>query len=101
HYVELARGKGLRTSTILLKHILRNAFIRIFIDSKFVLWFMLSNLFMVEYLLNVRGLIAFMFHHPSLTVFTVGLLMIFIPIFLLLAIGQVIIEKITAQEVEL
>lgn len=100
-YIEVARGKGLKSSRILLRHIFRNAIIRIFLDSKYVLWFMLSGLLMVEYIFNVSGLTRFIVAYPTPEIFTVGLLMLFGPIFVFLALGQVIIEKLTAQEVEL
>lgn len=98
-YIELARGKGLTRSTILLHHILRNAMIHVFLDSKFVIWFMLSSLVMVEYIFNVRGLTDFLKDFTTPEIFTLGLIMLFVPIFLLLSIGQAIIERLTAKEV--
>lgn len=100
-YIEIARAKGLKTGAILLRHVFRNAIIRIFLDSKYVLWFMLSGLLMVEYIFNVGGLTRFIVEYPTPEIFTTGLLMLFAPIFLLLIIGQILIEKLTAQEVDL
>lgn len=99
-YVELAKSKGLKKEAIMLFHILRNAMIQIFLDSKFVLWIMLSNLFIVEYLFNIRALTNFIFEHPTPIIFTIGLLLLFLPIFVFLAIGQIIIEKTVRQKVE-
>ncbi|WP_085523441.1 ABC transporter permease subunit [Tuberibacillus sp. Marseille-P3662] len=100
-YVELAKGKGLKKHHVVLSHIFRNAFIRIFIDSKYVLWVMLSNVLIAEYIFNVNGLINFMLERLTPTILTVGCLMLFLPIFLFLAIGQVVIEKTTAERVEI
>ncbi|HET7580345.1 MAG TPA: ABC transporter permease subunit [Bacillales bacterium] len=100
HYVELAKSKGLKTRSILFVHMFRNAIIQVFLDSKYILWFMLSNLLMIEYLFNLRALTNFMLEHPKPYIFTIGLLLFFIPIFIFLAIGQVIIEKVTNRKME-
>ncbi|HEU5141090.1 MAG TPA: ABC transporter permease subunit [Bacillales bacterium] len=100
-YVELAKSLGLKRQTILLVHIFRNAVIHIFIDSKFILWMMLSNLLIVEYLFNLQGVIHFMLGDPSPLIFTVGLFLLFVPIFVFMAIGQSVIEKLTARKVEM
>lgn len=100
-YYELAQSKGLSRQAILFVHIFRNAVIRIFLDSKYVLWFMLSNLLITEYIFNLYGLTNFMMDHPTPLIFTVGLFLLFVPIFVFLTVGQFIIEKVTAQEVDM
>lgn len=100
-YVELAKAKGLKQYAVLLRHILRNAVMGIFLHSKFILWIMLSNLLVVEYIFAISGLIQFMISLPTPQIFTIGILLLFVPIFLIMAIGQFIIEKIAAQKVVL
>ncbi|WP_174615021.1 ABC transporter permease subunit [Virgibacillus ihumii] len=100
-YVELAKAKGLKQYTVLLKHILRNAIMGIFLHSKFILWIMLSNLLVVEYIFGISGLIQFMISLPTPQIFTIGILLFFVPVFFTMAIGQFVIEKIAAQKVVL
>lgn len=97
-YIDVAKSKGLSMYSILFIHVLRNAVIHIFLHSKSIIWFMLSNLLMIEYALNINGLMQFMLMHGS--VLAIGLLMMFIPIYIMQAIGQIVIEKITGKQVE-
>jgi peptide/nickel transport system permease protein len=99
HYVELARGKGLKQSWILLNHVLRNAAISMFYHSKSILWFMLSNLLVLEYLFNIFGMTGFLMDYMTPEIFTIGLYMIFIPIFIIYAIGETYIQRLTKKEV--
>lgn len=100
-YVELATAKGMEARYVLLVHVLRNAFISIFLHSKFILWFMLSNLLVVEYVFNIHGLMYFMFTLYSPEVLTTGLFLLFLPLYLMFAIGQSVIELSTTQKVAL
>lgn len=100
-YVDLARSKGLGIHHLLVSHIFRNALIHIFQHSKFTIWFMLSNLLVVEYIFNIHGLLYFMFMQNSAEVFTIGLFLLFLPIFVLFSIGQVFIERIIGRDAEI
>ncbi|WP_077329443.1 ABC transporter permease subunit [Virgibacillus siamensis] len=100
-YVELAKAKGLKHYAVLLKHILRNAIMGIFLHSKFILWIMLSNLLVVEYIFAISGLIQFMISLPTPQIFTIGIILLFVPIFIIMSIGQFIIEKVAVQKVVL
>lgn len=100
-YVDLARSRGLNDSELLFNHVLRNAIISIFVHSKSILWFMLSNLLLIEYVFNLAGLMRFMFDFYSPEVLTVGLLLIFVPIYMMQAAGQILIEKVTEQRIEI
>lgn len=93
-YVEMAKGKGLRNSAILLIHIFRNAGISIFHHSKSILWFMLSNLFVLEYLFNIYGITQFMIEYLTPEIFTVGLFMFFIPLYFLYLFGDMVVSKL-------
>ncbi|HLR02601.1 MAG TPA: ABC transporter permease subunit [Virgibacillus sp.] len=100
-YVDLAKSRGLNDSELLFNHVLRNAIISIFAHSKSILWFMLSNLLLIEYVFNLAGLMRFMFDFYSPEVLTVGLLLIFVPIYMMQAVGQILIEKVTEQRIEI
>ncbi|WP_261374411.1 ABC transporter permease subunit, partial [Bacillus mobilis] len=52
-YTLLARAKGFDTFYILNRHVLRNVFLSTLYFSKTNIWYMLSNLYIIEYLLNV------------------------------------------------
>ncbi|WP_077614882.1 ABC transporter permease subunit [Caenibacillus caldisaponilyticus] len=100
-YVELAKGKGMPPRTVLLGHIFRNALVRIFSETKYIFWFMLSNLLVIEYVFNIFGLTNFMLKYPSNVTFTVGLLLFFVPIFLVLSVCQLVIAKVTKERMDL
>ncbi|MBM7587960.1 ABC-type dipeptide/oligopeptide/nickel transport system permease component [Bacillus pakistanensis] len=65
-YVLLAKSIGLGKLFILTVHVLRNAIIRVFFQSKKTVWFMLSNLFVIELLFNIPGITRFLLSTFSL-----------------------------------
>ncbi|MEJ8767682.1 ABC transporter permease subunit [Oceanobacillus sp. HCA-5259] len=99
-YIDVAKSKGLSTYSVLFSHVLRNAVINIFLQSKSIIWFMLSNLLMIEYAFNIDGLMRFMLMHGSVQILAIGLLIMFIPIYMMQASIQIVIEKITGKQVE-
>jgi peptide/nickel transport system permease protein len=99
-YVDLAKSKGLVKSFIISVHIFRNALVTIFNHLKSIIWFMLSNLLILEYLINIPGLIGrFMFDYMSPVVFTIGLILLFVPIYTVLLFLQWIVQKISNEKV--
>lgn len=94
-YAELARGKGLRKSVVLLVHILRNTMLVLFYQSKSIFWVTLSSLLMLEIVFNIHGFTWFMWSYAPFTPYllTVGLLMVFIPYFVLFSLGQTFLEE--------
>jgi ABC-type dipeptide/oligopeptide/nickel transport system permease component len=98
-YVEFAKGKGMKRLRVLIVHISRNALVSIMSHSKIILSFMLSNLLIVEFLLNSRGLLNFMFTHGTPTIFTLGIFLFFLPMFLFFAVIQILILIFTKQKV--
>ncbi len=99
-YVDIAKSKGMSTYSILFSHVLRNAVINIFLHSKSIIWFMLSNLLMIEYALNIDGLMRFILHSSS-HILAIGLLIMFIPIYMIQASMQIVIENTTGKQVEI
>jgi peptide/nickel transport system permease protein len=92
-YVLLAKSIGLGRFFILIVHILRNAVISVFFQSKKTVWFMLSNLFVVELLFNIPGITRFLMTTLQPKLFTLALLSIFIPLFLFYNIGEYILSR--------
>ncbi|PIE92531.1 ABC transporter permease subunit [Bacillus fungorum] len=61
HYVEVAYGKGLSSSYILCIHLFKNISIHFFHHLKTIFVFLLSNLFILEFVFNMQGIIQFLF----------------------------------------
>ncbi|PLS03373.1 ABC transporter permease subunit [Neobacillus cucumis] len=57
-YVVFARAKGLSRRTIYLKHIIRNIIPLLLIHLKVIIWYILTNIIVVEYLFNIDGYIG-------------------------------------------
>ncbi|WP_221569310.1 ABC transporter permease subunit [Alkalihalobacillus sp. TS-13] len=98
-YVELAKAKGVLPKKILIIHVLRNALASILNYSKTVIWFMLSNLLILEYIFNINGIMRFLLDYLNPIIFAWSLLATFIPIFLLFALGQWLLERFTNEKV--
>ncbi|OAT81509.1 hypothetical protein A6P54_12085 [Bacillus sp. MKU004] len=92
-YVQLAKSIGLGKFFILIVHILRNAVISVFFQSKKTVWFMLSNLFVIELLFNIPGITRFLMSTLQPTLFTLALFSIFIPLFLFYNIGEFVLSR--------
>ncbi|MGP4082831.1 ABC transporter permease subunit [Pseudalkalibacillus sp. R45] len=98
-YVELAKAKGVLPKKILIIHVLRNALASLLNYSKTVIWFMLSNLLILEYIFNINGIMRFLLDYLNPIIFAWSLLATFIPIFLLFALGQWLLERFTNEKV--
>lgn len=96
-YVETAEAKGLSRSRILIVHIFRNAMVSLFNHSKLLFWFALSNLLMLEVLFNIDGFTSFIWKAGTMNphIFTIGLMMIFIPFFFVFVLSGLLIGKLT------
>ena len=92
-YVTLARSIGLGKLVILTFHILRNAVISVFFQSKKTIWFMLSNLFVLELLFNIAGITRFLKSTLQPKMFTIAVLSIFIPLFVFYTVGEIVLSK--------
>ncbi|TQR19101.1 ABC transporter permease subunit [Psychrobacillus vulpis] len=87
-YVELAKSLGFKKLIILLVHIFRNAIISIFFQSKKTMWFMLSNLFILELMFNMPGIMLHLRDNISGEVFLITVCSFFLPVFLLYSFGE-------------
>lgn len=90
-YVLLARAKGLDKLHILNQHVLRNVLLSMLYFSKTNIWFMLSNLYIIEYFFNIPGIFLFVKAYSSPEVFTVAILLIYIPIFIIFKLFHIFI----------
>jgi peptide/nickel transport system permease protein len=52
------------------------------------MWFMLSNLFILELMFHIPGIMYYMYEHLSGILFLVTVLSFFLPVFLLYSLGE-------------
>ncbi|MDP5276303.1 ABC transporter permease subunit [Chengkuizengella axinellae] len=100
-YVELAKSKGLRKYRILFMHMMRNVLISLTNHGKHIMWLMLSNLLMLEYLYNVFGVTPFLFSYGEPSIFAVTSIFIFLPFFMLLKILEFTFERRIGSDMNL
>jgi peptide/nickel transport system permease protein len=81
-YIELARGKGLSSLRVLVLHSFRNVIYSLFYRSKLIFSFMLSNLFILERLFNMRGVMDLLMWSTGHSFVLISSI-IFMPFFLL------------------
>lgn len=93
NYVELARSKGLTNSFIVLIHVFRNISESLYYQSKTIIWFTLSNMMIIEYLFNIKGIVFFIQQagDPKATFLT--LVLIFTPFYLLFSIVELFVTR--------
>lgn len=87
-YVDLARALGFSRVYIVLVHMFRNAVISVFFQSKKTMWFMLSNLFILELMFNLPGIMLFLRDHMYPAAFLVAVFSFFLPMFFLYSFGE-------------
>ncbi|WP_456274575.1 ABC transporter permease subunit [Bacillus sp. AK031] len=92
-YVLLAKSIGMGKLAILVFQVLRNAIISVFFQSKKTIWFMLSNLFVIELLFNIPGITRFLMSTMQPKLFVLALLSIFIPLFIFYNLGELFLSK--------
>lgn len=81
-YIDTAKGKGIGRFRILWRHVLPNTLLSVFHQSRNILWFMLSNLLMVEFLFNIYGVTTLVREMGNPAIFTISMLLLFLPMFL-------------------
>ncbi|WP_081447364.1 ABC transporter permease subunit [Bacillus coahuilensis] len=93
NYVELARSLGFGKWYVQTMHIFRNAVLSVFFQSKKILWFMLSNLFILELLFNINGVTSLLVSYMSPSSFAMALLCLFVPVFIVYSLLELIVER--------
>lgn len=84
-YVLFAKAKGLNRFHTLNRHILRNVLLSTLFFAKTNVFFMLSNLYIIEWIFNTSGIFMFLKSYMGIRVevFIVSVLLIYIPIFII------------------
>lgn len=100
-YVELARSLGFSRVYIILVHMFRNAIVSVFFQSKKTMWFMLSNLFVLELMFNLPGIMLFLRDNLGPTVFLLTVFSFFLPMFLFYSLGEwLFVHRLRGKEVQ-
>lgn len=96
-YTEYALAKGLSKFDVLYRHILRNTLFSLFTNARTIIWALLSNILMVEYLFNINGVTLFIINYSNPELFNVLMILIFLPLYLLFAFFKRTLFKITGE----
>ncbi|MEY2194974.1 ABC transporter permease subunit [Neobacillus sp. BF23-41] len=101
-YVLYARAKGMGRLRTLLMHILRNIFPLLILQLRTIIWVLLSNIFLVEFLFNINGFtqqfLKIIFMGGDFASLVVCLLMLSIPLLVMEAVGWLISKLIKGRE---
>ncbi|MBY6038311.1 ABC transporter permease subunit [Fictibacillus nanhaiensis] len=97
-YVDTAKSKGMNRFQILWRHVLPNTLLSVFHQSRNILWFMLSNLLMVEYLFHIHGITTYIKDNGEPAIFTISMLLLFVPMFLFFTLGRIATFKWTGEK---
>jgi peptide/nickel transport system permease protein len=95
-YVDLAKGKGMNRVYILLVHNFRNVIYSLFYRSKIIFAFMLSNLFIIERLFNMQGLMDLLLWSNGYT-FVLITMSIFLPFYCIFSVAEYLVMRKTGQ----
>lgn len=79
-YYTMAIAKGISRPKIMMYHLLPNTLISLIAQVKYLLWYILSNLVMIEYIFNLNGMTSFIIRFNNPEVFIVSTMLIFIPL---------------------
>jgi peptide/nickel transport system permease protein len=92
-YVEFAIAKGLSRSTVFIKHVVRNVIKSLFSHVSLIYWYMLSSLFVIEYLFQMHGFTLLIYRVNDTSLSTVAIIMILIPFGLIKAASFKMVER--------
>ncbi len=101
-YVEYSYSKGFSKAYTVWVHLFRNVWIHFYYHIKPIFLLMLSNLLIIEILFNINGfmnvLLDVSINTPS--AFFIGMLMIYIPFFIVFTLGAILLKKwLSGEEV--
>jgi peptide/nickel transport system permease protein len=92
-YIDTAKSKGISRFRILWRHVLPNTILSVFHQSRNILWFMLSNLLMVEFLFNIYGITTLVRMNGNPAIFTISMILLFVPIYLVFTLMRIFAYK--------
>ncbi|MCA1065823.1 ABC transporter permease subunit [Rossellomorea sp. AcN35-11] len=94
-YVEYSYSKGFSKAYTIWVHLFRNVWVHFYYHIKPIFLLMLSNLLIIEILFNINGFMNVLLDVSSNTpsAFFIGMLMIYIPFFIVFTLGAVFLRK--------
>ncbi|MED3080055.1 ABC transporter permease subunit [Bacillus wiedmannii] len=98
-YSLFAKSKGLSFRHILTHHISRNVLLTTIYYAKTNILFMLSNLYIIEWIFNTYGMFVFVKENPKLEIFTVSLVILYVPLFILFRILHTLLQNVIKERV--
>ncbi|UXH42732.1 ABC transporter permease subunit [Rossellomorea vietnamensis] len=81
-HIEFAQSKGMSKGRILFSHVLKNISPSLFYHGKLIIWGMLSSLFIIETIFNMRGITYYIIQDFRPMVIAISLIMIYTPFFI-------------------
>ena len=102
-YVHYAKAKGIGRLRILLVHMIRNVFPLIVLQLRTVIWVLLSNIYLVEFMFNINGFTRqfekIIYRGGDFASLIACLLMLSLPLMVMEAAGWLISKRIKGKEV--
>ncbi|EOQ31123.1 MULTISPECIES: ABC transporter permease subunit [Bacillus] len=96
-YSLFAKSKGLSLRHILTHHISRNVLLTTIYYAKTNILFMLSNLYIIEWIFNTYGMFVFVKENSKLEIFTVSLIILYVPLFILFRILHTLLKNVIKE----
>lgn len=98
-YSIFAKSKGLSLQHILIHHVSRNVLLTTIYYAKTNILFMLSNLYIIEWIFNTYGMFVFVKENSKLEIFTVSLVILYVPLFILFRILHTLLQNVIRERV--
>lgn len=98
-YSLFAKSKGLNLRHILTHHISRNVLLTTIYYAKTNILFMLSNLYIIEWIFNTYGMFVFVKENSKLEIFTVSLIILYVPLFILFRLLHTFLQNVIKERV--
>ncbi|WP_324628862.1 ABC transporter permease subunit [Bacillus paranthracis] len=98
-YSLFAKSKGLSLRHILTHHISRNVLLTTIYYAKTNILFMLSNLYIIEWIFNTYGMFVFVKENSKLEIFTVSLIILYVPLFILFRLLHTFLQNVIKERV--
>ncbi|WP_180960172.1 ABC transporter permease subunit [Neobacillus cucumis] len=100
-YAEYAKAKGIGQIRVLLVHIMRNIFPLAFIQLRTIVWVLLSNIYLVEFIFNINGfnqqLLKVVLLGGNITTLVIFIFMLTIPLLIIESIGWLLSKMIKGR----
>ena len=92
-YVDFAFAKGLSRTTVFIKHVVRNVIKSLYSHIGLIYWYMLSSLFIIEFLFQMQGFTPLLYRVSDSSLSSVAIIMILIPFGLMKAASFRLYER--------